>query len=277
MKYREYLRNRLGNTIPSDIPLPRKFHVVGHVALLHLDSKLVKYAHEIGDATLEFNKRVKSVAVKMGPTLGITRQPSYSLVAGKKETVTTHIENGVKFRLDPLRLTFSGGNRKERSRIPKLVRSGENIVDMFSCVGQFGLHIAATANVKVTAIEINPIAFGFLVENIKLNELDNRVTAILGDCREVHPEGVANRVIMGYLHDTVSYLPAAIKTLVDEGGVIHMHLSIPESEKKQTVERIDEICRGHGFHSATDVFKVKNYSPGIEHFVFDIHTKRNKA
>jgi tRNA wybutosine-synthesizing protein 2 len=144
---------------------------------------------------------------------------------------------------------------------------------MFSCVGQFTLHIAKAANVEVTAIEINPEAFEFLVENINLNELNDRVTAVLGDCRKVHPRGVANRVIMGYLHDTISYLPAAIETLVDEGGVIHMHLSIPESEVKRIIERINQICRGYGFQSTTEVFNVKKYSPGIEHFVFDILVK----
>ncbi len=273
MRYREYLRDRLGDDIPHDIPIPRKIHVVGHVALLHLDSKLMSYATEIGVATLEFDKRIESVAVKAGPTKGVVRKPSYSLIAGRKETVTTHIESGVKFRLDPLRLTFSGGNRKERARIPKLVSSGENIVDMFSCVGQFALHIAKVADVKITAIEINPEAFEFLSENIRLNDFGERVTAVLGDCRDVHPEKVANRVIMGYLHNTIEYLPAAFETLVTDGGVVHMHMSIPKSEKKRVIVQIGKTSENYGFQSEIEVFHVKNYSPGIEHFVFDIHVK----
>jgi len=277
MRYRNFLKSRLSEDIPDNLPLPSGFHLVGHVALVHLDIRLMKYARKIGDTTLEYDSRVKSVVAKTGPTKGRTRQPSYSLVAGDSNTITTHVESGVKFKLDPVRLTFSGGNRGERIRVSQLARPRENVVDMFSCVGQFALHIAKAANVEVTAIEINPEAFEFLIENIKLNKLDDRVTAVLGDCREVHPRGVANRVIMGYLHDTISYLPAAIETLVDEGGVIHMHMSIPEPETKRIIEEINEIGRSHRFQSTTEVFHVKNYSPGIEHFVFDILVKRNKA
>ena len=273
MKYRNFLKSRLCDDIPDNYQLPSGFHLVGHVALVHLDFRSMKYAQKIGDTTLKYDPRIKSVVVRTGPTEGRTRQPSYSLVAGDSNTITTHVESGVKFRLDPVRVTFSGGNRRERIRVSQLTKPGENVVDMFSCVGQFALHIAKAGNVKVTAIEINPEAFEFLIENIQLNKLDHKVTAVLGDCREVHPRGVANRVIMGYLHDTISYLQAAIETLVDEGGVIHMHMSIPEPEIERNIEKINEISGGYGFQSTTEVFHVKNYSPGIEHFVFDILVK----
>jgi tRNA wybutosine-synthesizing protein 2 len=230
----------------------------------------MRYAKEIGDLTLEFDKRVKSVAVKTGPTRGKTRLPCYTVVSGDYNTVTTHTERGVKFRLDPVRLTFSGGNKKERIRMAEIAKSGENVIDMFSCVGQFALHIANAANVQVTAIEINPEAYEFLIENIRLNGLENKVVAILGDCREVHPKKLADRVIMGYLHDTISYLPAAIESLNENGGMVHMHMSIPEGDIYQIIERIEGVSESYGLKSILEVRRIKNYSPGIEHFVFDI-------
>ena len=276
MRYREFLGSK-NSDIPEDVPLPSGFHLVGHVALVHLNLRTMQYAKQIGDLTLEFDKRVKSVAVRTGPTKGMTRLPSYTVVSGDCNTVTTHTERGVHFRLDPVRFTFSGGNKGERIRMAQLVRLGENVVDMFSCVGQFALHVAKAAKVQVTAIEINPEAYEFLIENIKLNRLERRVTALLGDCRDVHPTGVANRVIMGYLHDTVSYLPAAIETLTKDGGVVHMHMSLPESDVHKVIERIDSVSGNYGFQTTTDVRQIKDYSPGIEHVVFDISLKRNKA
>ena len=178
MRYRNFLKSRLCDDIPDNYQLPSGFHLVGHVALVHLDFRSMKYAQKIGDTTLEYDSRIKSVVVRTGPTEGRTRQPSYSLVAGDSNTITTHVESGVKFRLDPIRLTFSGGNRGERIRVSQLTRPGENVVDMFSCVGQFALHIAKGANVEVTAIEINPEAFEFLIENIMLNELDLKIHCI---------------------------------------------------------------------------------------------------
>jgi tRNA wybutosine-synthesizing protein 2 len=131
--------------------------------------------------------------------------------------------------------------------------------------------------VNVTAIEINPEAFEFLLENIKLNRLEEKVTALLGDCREVHPKGVGDRVIMGYLHDTISYLPSAVESLTKKGGIIHMHMSVPELEVSRVIEEIDKTGVSYGLQSTTEVRRVKNYSPGVEHFVFDILLKRNKA
>ncbi|MHA2321515.1 MAG: hypothetical protein ACXACG_07650, partial [Candidatus Thorarchaeota archaeon] len=164
MRYSDFLRNKLSGVVSNDITLPSGFHLVGHVALVHLDFDTMEYASFIGEKTLEYDHRILSVAVKTGPTESTTRLPSYELVAGSSNTITTHIEDGVKFRLDPLRLTFSGGNRRERTRLSKLVKDDEIVVDMFSCVGQFALHIAKGANVEVTAIEINPDAYQFLLE-----------------------------------------------------------------------------------------------------------------
>ncbi|MCJ7817891.1 MAG: class I SAM-dependent methyltransferase family protein, partial [Candidatus Thorarchaeota archaeon] len=138
------------------------------------------------------------------------------------------------------------------------------------CVGQFALQIAKSTDASVTAIEINPEAYQFLLENIKINEFDNRVTALLGDCRKVHPVNYANRIIMGYLHNTDLYLPHALDTLTQDGGVIHMHMSIRKDILEDTVSEIREICSGKGFESQIQVRKVKNYSPGIDHVVFDI-------
>ncbi len=273
MRYREYLESKIGARLPIGVKVPKKFHLVGHVALVHLNSSLLQYESIIGEATLSFDKRIKSVAVRTGPTSGETRQPFYKVVAGDCNTVTTHVENGVSFRLDPIRITFSGGNKGERVNIINQVEPGEKVLDMFSCVGQFALQIAKSTDVKVIAIEINPEAYEFLLENIRINALGSTVTAILGDCREVHPVNYANRIIMGYLHNTDLYLPFALDSLVKEGGIIHMHKSVQKDVIEETVSRVKEICYDKGFESQVRIRKIKNYSPGVNHFVFDIEVK----
>jgi tRNA wybutosine-synthesizing protein 2 len=270
MRYRDFLKAKLKDYVPEGIQLPSGFHVVGHVALVHLNSSLQEYAPEIGKATLSFDKRIKSVAIRTGPTTGEKRQPLFEVVAGDCNTVTTHIENEVLFKLDPIRITFSGGNKRERINIAKQVEPGEKVVDMFSCVGQFALQIAKSTDALVTAIEINPEAYEYLLENIKINNLDERVVAVLGDCREVHPVNHANRIIMGYLHNTDLYLPHALDTLTQDGGVIHMHMSIQKDILEESVLNIEKICISKGFKSRIQVRKIKNYSPGVNHVVFDI-------
>jgi tRNA wybutosine-synthesizing protein 2 len=226
----------------------------------------------LAKATLEFDHRIRSVAVRTGPTSGKRRIPQYRLIGGDANTVTNHVERGITFRLNPLQVTFSGGNKLERVSIADQVKPEETVVDMFACVGQFALHIAKKRTVSVVAIEINPIAHAFLVENIALNNFEN-VTPVLGDCRVVHPKSCADRVIMGYLHNTVDYLPHAFETLRPEGGIIHMHISIPPQEIREITEQIREQAIANGYDVIVDWRRIKTYSPGVVHYLFEINAK----
>ena len=63
MQFREYLKEYLRDLIPDLSNLPLGFHLVGHVALLQLKKSLQEYANLIGEAVLEFDSRIKSVAI----------------------------------------------------------------------------------------------------------------------------------------------------------------------------------------------------------------------
>ncbi|MFX1602853.1 MAG: class I SAM-dependent methyltransferase family protein [Promethearchaeota archaeon] len=270
MRYREFLRSRLKGQIPSDIPLPGGFNLVGHVALLHADSRMHPYLELVGETTLQYDSRIASVAVRVGATSGVMRVPNYTVVAGESQTTTTHIENGVQFRLDPTRITFSGGNKTERLRMGSVVKPGERVLDMFACVGQFALHMAKNRKTRVQAIELNPDAYQFLVSSVRLNGFQDTVEPILGDCREFHPVREANRVVMGYLHDTHHFLPYALKALVAEGGTVYMHIAVPERELEPLTHAVKELCSEQQFSSSVSIRRIKMYAPGIQHFVFDI-------
>lgn len=270
MRYREFLRQRLGDVVPDSVPFPSGYHLVGHVVLLRLHDRLMPYAADVGTVTMQYDERIRSVAVRTGPTRGYMRLPEYAVVAGTTDTVTTHVEGGVRYRLDPVRVTFSGGNRSERIGMAGRVRSGETVVDMFACVGQFSLPIAKVKGVHVVAIEVNPVAYDFLVENILLNRAEGIVEPVLGDCRTEHPINVADRVIMGYLHDTIEYLPHALEALSKRGGHIHMHQAIPMKNIEDIKQRALDLCVQTGFSAVIEVRKVKMYSEGISHLVFDI-------
>ena len=276
MRYREFLRKRIGNRFPESVLVPSGFQIVGHVALLQLHEGLSEFAQLIAEATMEFDHRIRSVAVKTDPTTGIMRKPGYKLVAGDSNTVTEHVEGGVSFRLDPLRQTFSAGNVAERMRLSNIVQRDEVILDMFACVGQFSLHIAKKTKSRVVAIEINPEAHRFLVENIKLNRVEDRMQALLGDCRKMHPVNEVNRIILGYLHNTIEYLPYALKSLMEDGGSVHLHSALPKRDIPCVGNTINTIAMKQGFDTEFSVREVKHYSPGIEHYVFDIHATPNR-
>jgi tRNA wybutosine-synthesizing protein 2 len=275
MRYRDYLQARLNGTPVEESRLPSGYQILGHVALVHLNENLWQFAAEIGQLTIEYDRRVKSVAIRCGPTQGVTRKPAYKVVAGNPNTATTVTEGGIRFRLDPLVVTFSRGNRQERLRLSSIIRPGETVVDMFACVGQFALPAGTGQSSRVFAIEIDPVAYEFLLQNIALNGLEKKVVALLGDCRGVHPVAVADRVIMGYLHDTLSYLPAALDTLSKTGGTIHMHIAAPMKSIPSLKEMISSEVAEKGFRADIVVRRIKTYSPGVDHLTFDIGARPN--
>jgi tRNA (guanine37-N1)-methyltransferase len=69
---------------------------------------------------------------------------------------------------------FSPRLSQERLRIAQKVRGGEVVIDMFAGVGPFSIQIAKKFNnVKVYAIDTNPVAIQFLKQNIALNKIEN--------------------------------------------------------------------------------------------------------
>ncbi len=267
MRLRELLRDRL--TQDELRLLPSGWNRIGHVALLSLPSGLMEKASEIGEVLLQI-RGVRTVAVRTGGITGRERRPKIRLVAGEPKTETIHKEHGCKFKLDVARVMFARGNVYERGRIARLVRPGEVVVDMFAGVGQFALPIAKNASPKkVYAVELNPVAFGYLEENIGLNHLERVVKPLLGDCVEVAPRGVADRVIMGILHVTHRYLPLAFEVLRREGGVIHYHESVPSRIGfRRPVDRIRRAAGGREVE-VLSARVVKRYAPGVDHIVID--------
>lgn len=207
--------------------------------------------------------------VKLGRIKGLKREPEVDVLLGEG-TETIHKENHCLFKLDVSRIMWSKGNTTERKRISGLVKEGETVVDLFAGVGYFSIPIAVHSSVeKIYAIEINPTAYNYLCENIQLNKVPSIIEPLLGDCRDLAPKGVADRVLMGYIGNTHQYLHVALEALKEDGGVIHYHESVPDKLKFiRPVDRIKEAADGR----EVKILKkriIKKYSPGVYHVVVD--------
>jgi len=87
--------------------------------------------------------------------------------------------------------------------------------------------------VRVYAIDINPDAVYYLKKNIAANHVQEKITPILGDVKEVVDErltGIADRVIMNLPERAVEYVNVACKALRLKGGVMHYYefTSVPD-------------------------------------------------
>lgn len=213
--------------------------------------------------------------VKLGRISGLKREPDVEVIVGEG-TETIHRENKCKFKLDVSRIMWSKGNTTERKRMSLIVEDGETVVDMFAGIGYFSIPIAVHSNpAKIYSIEINPVSHGYLCENVHLNDVEGIVDPILGNCREVAPSDVADRVIMGYIGNTNEYLNVAMDVL-KEGGIIHYHESVPDKLKFiRPIDRISESAIGAGRElvEVTNKRIIKPYSPGVYHVVVDARIK----
>jgi tRNA (guanine37-N1)-methyltransferase len=260
----------------ADVPetlrplLPRAFDVIGRVIVIKIPEELQAYRQKIGRALLQARPEALSVAVDKG-VKGEDRIRELEVVAGSPSLETVHVEHGLRFILDPSRVYFSPRLATERSRVARMVAGGEAVLDMFSGVGPFAIHIAKRAMPsKVFAADINPAAIEYLKRNVRLNRVFG-VEPILGDARELPGKIPAvDRIIMNLPHSASEFLPTAMR-LLRPGGTVHLYDLLEPGEKDRRSSELASIMKNGGREPGRISARlVRGYSAISSHFVFDI-------
>lgn len=236
-----------------------KGKVIGDILVLKKEPEDIQELLELPEV-----KRI----VKLKRINGPKREPDVEILVGDN-TETIHRENHCFFKLDVAKIMWSKGNTTERQRIAKIVKDGETVVDMFAGIGYFSIPIAVHSRPKkIYATEINPISYEYLKENIALNNVQDIIKPLYGDCRDIAPKGNADRVLMGYIGNTHQFLDAAMG-IVKPGGVIHYHESVPDLLKfERPPQRIMDAADGREV-VILKIRIIKKYSPGVYHVVVD--------
>lgn len=108
---------------------------------------------------------------------------------------------------------FAPGNGTERKRFGQMrISSNEVVVDMFAGLGYFTIPFLLANKAHIThfyTMEKNPDSYHYQVQNLELNGVDEHVTALCGDNRELGDQlkGGVDRIFMGYLPNTIDYVP----------------------------------------------------------------------
>ena len=257
----------------ADIPdslvgfLPDKWEQLGSVIVLKLPPELDEYEAEIGRAYASA-LRATSVLREVGGISGGMRTPSIRKLFGS-DAVAVHKENGITYKFDAEKLMFSSGNIEERMRMATIECDGETVIDMFAGIGYFTLPMAVYRRPrKVIACEINPVAHSYLVENIALNRVGPVVEPVLGDNRDLEGDGVADRVVMGYVRTTHEFLPTALRLLKDS-GIVHYHETCPRVLLPERPNKILQAAASGGRVEILRSKEIKTYAPGVSHVVVD--------
>ncbi len=264
------IREILSKELPERLVglLPKHWVQIGDVLILPLRPELEPYKERIAEVYAEV-LGVKTV-LRKGRISGEFRETNYEVLYGG-DTITVHVENGVKYKLDVARIMFSPANVKERVRMAKVAKPGELVVDMFAGIGHLSLPMAVHGGARVIAIEKSPYTFRFLVENIELNKVQDRMTAYNIDNRDFPGENIADRVLMGYVVTTHEFIPKALEIAKDE-AIIHYHNTVPERlMPREPFETFRRIAREHGYEAEKlNEFVIKRYAPGVWHVVVDV-------
>ena len=275
---RAKIHKLLEDHIPSNLSsyIPHGWWYIGDVLIVSIPKQLLDFKHIIGEVFLHVEQgKARSVFGKVGPTKDIIRTPEFTYLAGDTNSETLHKELGCQFKIDAAKLTFSPGNHGERKRLIDILQKNEFIIDMFSCVGNLSLPLAVNNEPKkIIATEINPLAYRYLEENIKLNKVEDRIFAIFGDNRTVLSEyqGQAARVLFGYFNGDDQQKRLAIR-LCKKGGIVHFHEIVPvkEEETDKLIKKLVVIIEQETKSDMDIAFKrVKKFSPGMDHIVFDV-------
>jgi len=233
----------------------------------------------IAMAIMNRHRNIKTVLLQASPVTGELRLRRLAYVAGERKTNTIHREYGCFFSVDVEKCYFSPRLSYERMRIAKLVEPQETIVNMFAGVGCFSIMIAKYADpAKVFSIDINPIAAQYMQENIRLNRVYGKVTALLGDSKGVvngRLQEVADRVLMPLPEKALEYLPCALSALKTSGGWIHYYgfehstkIENPvEKTKLRVVKALEALCVDF---EVPIVRVVRSTGPNWFQFVADI-------
>ncbi|MFN3528030.1 MAG: class I SAM-dependent methyltransferase [Candidatus Altarchaeaceae archaeon] len=249
--------------------LPRSFDIIGDIAIIEIPPELEKKEKVIAEALLKF-KNIKVVAKKAGIFEGEFRTRNVEIIGGENRTETIHKELSCKYILDIEKVYFSERLENERLRILNLVKDNEKILVMFAGVGPYAILLSKKKNVEVYAIELNPVAYEYMIKNVKLNKVN--VNCILGDVRIETPKlvekvGKFDRIIMPLPKDAGNFLDVALKA-IKKGGIIHYY-GFSDDPKKFANEVKNTVKNLNYEIEILNAVKCGSYSPRVYRICVD--------
>jgi tRNA wybutosine-synthesizing protein 2 len=284
MGFKSSLREKLKDILTEEELkfLPSGFQTVGKIMIIKLNPKLIRKEKIIGEFCLELNPYIKSVYVNLGKISGVFREPEkMELIAGDANPVAEHKEHGIIYRFDITKIMFSKGNVNERKFLATLVEDNEIVVDMFAGIGYFSLPIAKHSNAgKVYSIELNPVAYKFLVENIKLNRLEDKIVPILGDSKAevviLSQKYIrADRIIMGVFPAPKDFIREALTLVKDTGTIYHYEGVVAKEKYLDLYSEFNQIALVNDFIIKLLSHRfIKSYGPNLYHVVLDIEVSK---
>ncbi len=259
--------------------------IVGDIAIIRKPPGVeLEELKVLGEELIRRLKWLRSVWAAVSPIEGSYRLRSLTWLAGEKRTEAIYREHGCLFKVDIAKVYISPRLSYEHIRIARLVKPGENIINMFAGAGLFSVVIARHSRPsKVISIDINEDAYRLMLYNIELNRVGDIVIPIRGDALEVIDRYInsAQRILMPLPELALKALPKAVGA-IDREGYIHTYEFIRANNKLEALEKAENIYR-EALNSYGDVAEyrvegrrvVRSVGPRRYQVVLDIWIRRS--
>lgn len=273
--------------------IPKSYDIIGDIAVIEFDKfndlndkKANDYREKIAEAIININKSIKTVYEKKSQIMGKYRLREIAHLYGEDKSETIHKENNCFFKLDIKNTFFSPRLVFERRRISSSkIEENEIIIDMFSGVGTFAIQIAKKNKVKVYAFDVNPNAYRYLKENIKLNNLKGEILPHNINIKDLFKPAnqlgkllfhKADRIIMNLPENSIQFIEETCFLMKKSGGVVHFYqFSEKPNPVENTLKSIEECLTNLNWEIENRINSkiVKHYSPRSELVVVDLKIK----
>jgi tRNA (guanine37-N1)-methyltransferase len=252
--------------------LPTSYDIIGAIILIKLPKTLLRYKTKIGESLLQAHTNIRTVCL-INPVSGEFRTREITIIAGEKQTRTTHTEYGLSFTVDVKKTYFSPRLASERRRVAQLVKPGETVVDMFAGVAPFSIMIARFAAPKVVyAIDKNRDAVKLAQQNVKQNHVLETVEVISADAKDIKKilSKKTDRIIMNLPFSAYTFFPVAL-SISASMVTIHYYDILSEDEIEKRISALKKIAKKQSYtFTYVAVHKIKSYAPREFYIGLDI-------
>jgi len=248
------------------------FLIVGDIAIVNIKSEdELEEAGKFAECIVAKNRNLKSVFAKLS-TEGEFRIPRLFHLLGEKRTLTIAKEYGLSFFVDLEKAYYNPRLSEEHRKIAEKCRDGELVLDLFSGIGGFSIHIAHMHRSTVIANDWNREAISLLLKSLLLNRKKllgsiYATTLEAGELIEALKSKIHfDRIIMNSPTNSINYIEK-IGEVARKGSTVHLY--VLQNKQSRDAEAAISSKVGHLF-KIEEATEVLEHSPSKSIFRYDL-------
>ncbi|KAK2950012.1 putative tRNA methyltransferase [Blattamonas nauphoetae] len=182
----------ISRLLPENVPSVSSFETIGHIAHLNLRDEHLPYRSFIGQVILDRCPQIRTVVNKTENIKNEFRVLPMEVIAGDDDTDVQMKEHGINFVFDYRTVYWNSRLQDEHTYLVEQCHDNEVVADLFAGIGPFAVPMAcahqspssAKARCFVYANDLNPSSYEYLKQNVRLNNVEDRVVCMNEDGRK---------------------------------------------------------------------------------------------